>query len=286
MINQQSITETFILKDREFKKIAKFIESKVGIKMPDAKKLMMQSRLQVRLKALNLTSFDEYIDYVFSSEDAGTEETILMIDAMTTNLTEFYREATHFTFLSNTALPKLIGEGKKSFKVWSAGCSSGEEPYTLAMVFEEFIRTNPDPRIDYSILASDISTKVLQKAINAVYPLDSLNNIPLEIKKRYFLKGKNTEKPVVRLKPEIRNKVSFKRLNFMDEDFSVGPLMDIIFCRNVLIYFDKQTQEQVIRKFLRNLNRGGYLFLGHSETIFGMDLPLKTVSPTVFQKTE
>ena len=273
-----------ILEDREFRKIAAFVEDKVGIKMPDSKKLMMQSRLQARLKALGLPNFQAYVNYVFSSEQTGNEEVILLIDAITTNLTHFYREPNHFQYMTTDAIPSLLNSGLTRLNIWSAGCSSGEEPYTLAMVTEEYKKLNPDAWFDYSILATDVSTKVLQKARNAIYPMDSVKSIPLDIKKKYFLKGKNREKPEVRIKPELRQKVQFQRLNFMDDDFGLANAMNIIFCRNVLIYFDKPTQEAVIKKFMKYLTKGGYLFLGHSETIFNMDLPLKTVAPTVFQK--
>ena len=273
-----------ILEDREFRKIASFVEDKVGIKMPDSKKLMMQSRLQSRLKALGLPSFQSYVNYVFSSEQTGNEEVILLIDAITTNLTHFYREPNHFNYMTTDAIPSLLKSGLTRLNIWSAGCSSGEEPYTLSMVTEEYKKANPDTWFDYSILATDVSTKVLQKARNAIYPMDSVKTIPMDIKKKYLLKGKDKEKPEVRIKPEIRQKVQFQRLNFMDDDFGLAKAMNIIFCRNVLIYFDKPTQEAVIKKFMKYLTKGGYLFLGHSETIFNMDLPLKTVAPTVFQK--
>ena len=273
-----------ILEDREFRKIAAFVEDKVGIKMPESKKLMMQSRLQARLKALGLPNFQSYVNYVFSSEQTGNEEVILLIDAITTNLTHFYREPNHFQYMTTDAIPSLLNSGLTRLNIWSAGCSSGEEPYTLAMVTEEYKKANPDAWFDYSILATDVSTKVLQKARNAIYPMDSVKSIPMDIKKSYFLKGKDREKPEVRIKPAIRQKVQFQRLNFMDDDFGLANVMNIIFCRNVLMYFDKTTQEAVLKKFMKYLSKGGYLFLGHSETIFNMILPLKNVAPTIFQK--
>ncbi len=272
------------LSERDFKQIASYIESHVGIKMPAAKRLMMQSRLAGRLRSLNIPTYRQYIDYVFSKNGTNQDELILMIDALTTNLTEFFRESGHFDFMIGTALPALVASGHKQIKLWSAGCSSGEEPYTLSIVMQEFMRKNPGQINAYSVLATDISTKVLNKAAEAVYALDSIKKLSLEMKRRYFLRSKNISEPKVRVKSDIRNHVSFARLNFMDEDFGFRDTMQIIFCRNVLIYFDKPTQEAVIRKFMNFLEPGGYLFLGHSETIFGMNLPLKNVSPTVFQK--
>ena len=271
------------LSPAEFKKIATYIEKNVGIKMPPEKRLMMQSRLSARLKALKMNSYQEYIDYVFS-RGSNSDEIIMMIDAMTTNLTEFFREPQHFEYMKQEMLPRYAREGRNSIKLWSAGCSTGQEPYTLSMVMTDFINSNGGPLRNYSILASDISTKVLDKASTAIYPRDAIKGIPIDILRKYFLKGKNPQNPVVRIKPEIRNKVNFMRLNFMDSNYGIKETFQIIFCRNVLIYFDKANQEKVIRQFLNYLEPGGYLFLGHSETIFGMDLPFQTVSPTVFQK--
>lgn len=277
--HQKTLSET------EFRKIASYIEKNVGIKMPPEKRLMMQSRLTSRLKALQLDSFKQYIDYVFSGKDTDNHEIIMMIDAMTTNLTEFFREPQHFDFMRNVALPEYAAQGRGKIKIWSAGCSTGQEPYTLSMVMSEFIRQNPTSSIrDYSVLATDISTKVLDKAASAIYPMDAVKGIPKQTMHQYFLKGKDPKNPSVRLKQEIRDRVNFMRLNFMDDDYGFRDTLQIIFCRNVLIYFDKTNQERVINQFLRYLEPGGYLFLGHSETIFGMTLPFRTVAPTVFQR--
>lgn len=273
-----------ILSEAEFKKIASFIERNVGIKMPIEKKLMMQSRLNSRLKALKMESFKEYIDYIFSGKNTDDHELIMLIDAMTTNLTEFFREPQHFDYLRNVVLPEYAKQGRTSIKIWSAGCSTGQEPYTLAIVLSEFIRQNSSMLRGFSVLATDVSTQVLDKASVAVYDMQAVAAIPKDIKHRYFLKSKNEINPQVRLKQDIRNHVEFMRINFMDDDFGFRDTMQVIFCRNVLIYFDKPTQERVIKKFMNYLEPGGFLFLGHSETIFGMDLPLKTVAPTVFQR--
>lgn len=273
------------LSENEFRKIASYIEKNVGIKMPPEKRLMMQSRLASRLKALHLDSYKQYIDYVFSGKDANNNEIIMMIDAMTTNLTEFFREPQHFEFMRNVVLPGYAQQGRGKIKLWSAGCSTGQEPYTLSMVMSEYIRQNPLSSIrDYSVLATDISTKVLDKAASAIYPMDAVKGIPKQTMHQYFLKGKDPKNPSVRLKQEIRDRVNFMRLNFMDDDYGFRDTLQIIFCRNVLIYFDKTNQERVINQFLRYLEPGGYLFLGHSETIFGMTLPFRTVAPTVFQR--
>ncbi|MBQ0052690.1 MAG: chemotaxis protein CheR [Treponema sp.] len=272
------------LSEDQFNQIADFIQTNVGIKMPEQKRVMVQSRLQARLKALEMTDFNDYINYVFAGGPQSEEEIALMINVLTTNLTNFFREKQHFDYMVQNAIPELIAAGHTNLELWSAGCSSGEEPYTLSVVMQEYLRNNPGKLSDYSILATDISSRVLEKAMNAVYPMESVADISLDLKKKYFLKSKDKEAALVRIKPELRNKVSFQRLNFMDSSYPVPNTKHIIFCRNVLIYFDKPTQEAVIRKLVSHLVPGGYLFLGHSETIFGMDLPLKTVAPTSFKK--
>ena len=267
----------------DFKKIASFIEKNVGIKMPDVKQTMLQSRIAQRLRALGIPTFAEYIDYAFGKGKPNDEELVHMIDAVTTNLTEFFRESGHFDYMTNTALPALVQSGHRFIKIWSAGCSTGEEPYTLSIVMKEFMRKNPGKIDGYSVLATDVSTKVLNCAAEAVYELDSLKNLSEEMKRLYFLRSKNKEDTRVRVKPDVRKNVTFARLNFMDADYGFRETFQIVFCRNVLIYFDKPTRESVIRKFLNFLELGGYLFLGHSETIFGMNLPLQNLAPTTFQ---
>ncbi len=290
--NDKSAVNTFgVLKPTEisneqFQSIAKFIETNVGIKMPDSKKLMVQSRLYNRLKSLNMKNFEQYISYVFSNTPDAQEEIALMINAITTNLTHFFRESQHFDYMTQVVLPELTNKGIPKVELWSAGCSSGEEPYTLSIVMQEFISKNTGAIKDYRIYATDISSRVLGIATNAVYTMESIKDLDFNIKKKYFLKSKNPAEQKVRVNKDTRLKVTFNRLNFMDSVYPVDTQKHIIFCRNVLIYFDKPTQEAVIRKLVHNLVPGGYLFLGHSETIFGMDLPLENVGPTIFKKTE
>lgn len=280
---ESELLSNLSLTDKEYQTISSYIEANVGIKLPETKRIMIQSRLIPRLRHLNFSSFGEYINYVFSSKD-GNQELIFMINALTTNKTDFFREADHFSFLTTKALPELSSQGKKCLKIWSAGCSSGEEPYTIAIVLKEFMKTNPGCISSFSVKGTDISTKVLDKAVSAVYDMASIANIPLEIKKRYFLKSSDPQKNIVRIKPEIRSYCSFSRLNFMDAVYKISDSFQVIFCRNVLIYFDKPTQEAIIRKLLQHLEPNGFLFLGHSETIFSMDLPLENLAPAVYRK--
>ncbi|RPH31059.1 MAG: chemotaxis protein CheR [Bacteroidales bacterium] len=270
------------LNQEEFSKLSSFIYNESGIKMPPVKRIMLQSRLQKRLKELRMTSFKEYCSYIFSKEGMNTE-IIHMLDVVSTNKTDFFREPIHFDFLTSTVLPELLSSSKhRNIKIWSAGCSSGEEPYTIAIVLLEFLEKNPT--FDFSILGTDISTKILQKAIDAVYKDERVEGIPYYLKQKYFLKSKDRDNPSVKMSSLLRNKIRFERLNFMENSYSVFDSFDIVFCRNVLIYFDRNTQEKVIGKICTKINTGGYFFLGHSESIMNMDLPLRQIKPTIFQK--
>ncbi len=274
------------LSDRDFHRLSGFIQRECGIRMPESKKILLESRLQKRLRSLGLSSFSAYCDYLFSPE--GLEnEVVHMIDVVTTNKTDFYREPRHFEYLVQKALPELItryGSGiNRNLTAWSAGCSTGEEPYTLAMVLSEFARKSPGLNFRYLILATDISTRALEKAKKGIYEEERVAPVPLEMKKKYLLRGRNKHRGLVRIVPELRAVVKFRRLNFL-EDFRMREYMDIIFCRNVIIYFERDTQEMLLNKFCQRLRTGGYLFIGHSETLNGLDLPLVQIEPTVYRK--
>lgn len=266
----------------QFRQLSAFIYFQVGIKMPEVKKTMLESRLQKRLRALSIDNFNDYLEYLFSKEGLS-KELIHMLDVITTNKTDFFRESAHFEDLVQLVIPEFIQkEGFKPIFVWSAGCSTGEEPYTLAMILEYELERSIIP--GYRIFATDISTDVLEKAMDAIYDIKKIENLPLEIKKKFFLKHKDSNCQTVRIKPELRLKVCFDRLNFMDEAYCTPDLFDVIFCRNVIIYFDRITQEKVIQKLCAKLRPGGYLFLGHSESLTNLNVPLKNIKPTVFKK--
>jgi chemotaxis protein methyltransferase CheR len=267
------------LSEAEFTKLSKFIYSQYGIKMPPEKKIMLQSRLQKRLRALSIYSFKEYIEYVFGSN--SNEEVVHMMDVVSTNKTDFYREPAHFDFLRQTVLPKL-NDTKKSIKIWSAGCSSGPEVYTLAIELSEFASSHQG--FDFSILGTDISTLMLKKAYTGIYSEDMVEIIPLDYKHKYMLKSKDRTKKLVRMNEALRKKVKFQRLNFIDDQYTINEQFDVIFCRNVLIYFDRETQEKVINKLCNHLRVDGYFFLGHSESITNINVPLKQLRPTVYNR--
>ncbi|PBQ33759.1 chemotaxis protein CheR [Sphingobacteriaceae bacterium] len=271
------------LSDADFRRLSQFIYSNYGIKMPPAKKGMLQARLQGRLRENNMSSFKDYCDFVLSMKN-GDLEVIQMIDVVSTNKTDFYREAAHFDFMHSTVLPEFqTTSSGDTLKVWSSACSSGEEVYTIGMVINEYL--NGKNHFDYSILGTDISTRILDKAANAVYTEDRVANIPLSLKRKYLLKSKNRENPSVRIVSDIRQRTNFTRLNLMDNEYQQIPRNhDVVFCRNVLIYFDRPTQEKVINKLCEHLKPDGYFFLGHSESITGINVPLKQIKPTIFRK--
>ncbi|THU40800.1 methyltransferase domain-containing protein [Niastella caeni] len=268
---------------RDFNRLSTYINNAYGIKMPAEKKVMLECRLQKRLTALHMSSYKEYCDFLFSDE--GLEQEMLhMIDVVTTNKTDFFREPSHFEFLTQYALPELCEgwNGYKEINVWSAGCSSGEEVYTLAMVLNEF--TEMVNGTSYRITGTDVSLTMLSKAAEAVYTEERIADIPMWLRKKYLLRSKDRAKQTIRINAALRGRTEFKRLNLMDEDYDVYGKFDVIFCRNVLIYFDKTTQCTVINKLAEKLKPGGYLFLGHSETVSNMQLSLVPVQPTILKK--
>jgi len=266
---------------RNFDKLARFIYDYSGIKMPPTKLTMLEGRLRRRLRATRHASFDDYCDFLFN-EDGLEQESVYLIDVVTTNKTDFFREAKHFEYMQTVALPRLADSGVRTIRTWSSACSTGAEPYTMAMVLAEFVEGRSD--LSYSVLATDLSTDVLQTARRGIYAEDLVAPVPRDLQKKYVMVAKQQGRRDVRISPKLRSRVGFARMNLMDEKYPVGDTMHLIFCRNVLIYFDKQTQAGVLARLCDCLAKGGYMFIGHSESITGFDLPLKQVSNTVFQR--
>jgi len=272
------------LSDREFDRFSDFIYETCGIKLTPIKKTMLSSRLQKRLRQLHLDSFSAYLDYVLSPGGQAAELTH-MIDVVSTNKTDFFRESKHFDVMTSLVLPdfvqRMTNSQHKTLWVWSAGCSSGEEPYTLAMVLDQFFARYPG--LDYSIFATDVCTKVLAKAQEAVYANEVVAPVSPILRNKYLMKGRGAHAGFHRVVPELRRKVIFQRLNFMERDFGIDQQMDIIFCRNVIIYFDRKTQCALFEKFYRQLSPNGYLFTGHSETLEGIGAQMERVAASVFR---
>jgi len=273
------------ISSRDYSRLRKLVYDEAGINLGSEKKTMLEGRIRRRLKELAIHSYGEYCDYLFS--DRGLEnELVHLIDVVTTNKTDFFREPRHFEFLTNTALPEFLASGACSgpLLVWSAACSTGEEPYTLAIVLSEYALAHPD--FSFRILATDVSTTVLKKARMAIYSRDVVRPVPSALKVRYFMRGREPADERVRVVPELRRLVEFRRLNFLDPDYGVMENAGLIFCRNVLIYFDRATQQRILEKLTRYLAPGGYLFVGHSETLHELDLPLAPVAPALYRRVD
>jgi chemotaxis protein methyltransferase CheR len=269
-------------KDTDFKRLSSFIYKQYGINLYPKKKVLVKSRLQRRLKALGINSYSEYCDFVINSEK-GSEESLFMVDRISTNKTDFFREPEHFDILTKKIIPQYLKESKKNkLEIWSAGCSTGQEPYTLAMVLSDLSKTSD---FKFQIFASDISYSVLKTANRAIYNYELLGQIPIEFRTKYLLRAKDKSNPKIRMAPNIREKVQFFQHNLLfEERTTIAKKLDIIFCRNTLIYFDRPTQERVLNNLLSKLDKGGYLFLGHSESLINLNISLKHVFPSVYKK--
>lgn len=269
------------LNRRNFEALSRYIYDYSGIKMPESKITMLEGRLRRRLRATGIGTLDAYCEFLFK-KDGIASESIYLIDAVTTNKTDFFREPKHFEFMQRSGLRDMVNAGHKRLRIWSSACSTGAEPYTIAMVLQEFVESNRE--IDYSILATDLSTEVLQAAKRGVYPRDMVMPVPSSMQQKYVMMPRDKTRGDIRIIPKLRAKIGFARLNLMDVSYPVGEPMQMIFCRNVLIYFDKQTQAKVLTRLCECLVPGGYLFVGHSESVTGIPLPVKQVANTVFRK--
>ncbi len=266
---------------RNFARLSAIIQELSGINIPQTKQTMLEGRLRRRVRATGMEDLDAYCEAVFES-GIGSSETMHLLNAVTTNKTDFFREPKHFEFMESTALPAIKAAGVRRLRAWSAGCSTGAEPYTMAMVFDNFATRHGGP--EYGILATDLDSDVLEVARRGVYPRALLAPTPPAMRRRYVMEPVDRSSGDVRIVPTLRSAVGFAQLNFMDARYPVGSPMDIIMCRNVLIYFDRPTQKAVLGKLCQNLKPGGWIMLGHSETIADMQLPLEQVGPTAFQK--
>ncbi len=273
-----------VLSDRLFSQFSELVYRECGINLHEGKKSLLQARLNKRLRITGFASYESYFQYLTSTESG--EEIVHFLDCISTNLTYFFREPQHFDFLAQI-IPELLAakekQGPPRMRVWSAGCSTGEEPYSLAMAVLEHVK---DPeRFDFKILATDISTRALNVAKAGIYPADKLQRVRPDLRKQYFRKpsGKSVSPDSHEVVPLLKNIVKFARLNLNETYPFKGPF-DFIFCRNVMIYFDKRTQESLIQKMSNYLIPGGYLFVGHSESLMGLNHNMKYVRPAVYRK--
>ncbi len=266
--------------EKEYNYISTLIHNLCGINLHDGKKELVRARLSKRLRILGLGSFKQYIKYV--EDDATKEEFSNMVDALSTNLTSFFREEKHFEFLRDNVIPEWSNnKTNQTIKIWSAGCSSGEELYTIAIVLHE--AENLLKKKQVKILATDISSRMLEVARKAGYKKDRITKIPKDIQRKYFLKGDNGFSDHYLVKPVLRDMVTISRLNLLG-GWPMKGKFDLIFCRNVMIYFDKPTQETLVNRYWDVLNPGGYLFIGHSESLTGVKHRFKYSQPTIYRK--
>ena len=268
----------FDFSDQDFGRIKKIVYDYAGIDLNESKKNLVYNRLAKRIRFLNQNSFKEYIEYV---ERVGKEEFVHLINAITTNLTFFFRENHHFEFLADTVIPELLkkNSASKKIRVWSAGCSTGEEPYSIAIVLKEAVPAGWDAKV----IATDLDSNVVQTATDGVYAIDRLKGVTDARKKRWFMKGKGAMEGKVKVKKELQEVIQFGQLNLM-EDWPIRDAIDVIFCRNVVIYFDKPTQSRLFDRYAERLPMGGHLFIGHSESLYNVCDRFELLGKTIYKR--
>jgi chemotaxis protein methyltransferase CheR len=265
------------LSDRELARIVKLVYDRSGITLHEGKRPLVLARLQKRLRLHGMSSFSAYLAFVES--DSSGDELVALLDAIATNHTYFFREEQHFAMLASRVIPEWRSRGASGpFRLWSAACSSGEEPYTIAMTLADL----PSP-IDFGLLASDMSTKVLAMARAAVYKLTAVEAVPKDVLRRHFERGLGAQDGLARVSSDIRRRVAFRNLNLL-EITDLGERFDVIFCRNVMIYFDQSVQQRVVSMLERHLKPNGYLFISHSESLNGLTHSLQWIAPAVYAR--
>lgn len=284
--DRKSYTKEFLFTDKDFSYLSKLAGEVAGISLSSGKRELIYGRLVKRLRALGFSDFKQYCALLKDGgEDEVREERTHFINAITTNVTSFFRENHHFEFMADTLLPELIAKkgaaSRPSLRVWSAGCSSGKEPYSIAMVLKECI---PDiERWDVKILATDLDSNILEVARAGIYPKEHLKEIALDRRKRWFRAGRGMNENVIKVTDEIKNMVAYRQLN-LTQEWPMKGIFDIIFCRNVTIYFGRDTRIDLLDRFAEYLDKDGCLFVGHSESLFGLTQRFSTVGRTIHRK--
>ncbi|MCC6581157.1 MAG: protein-glutamate O-methyltransferase CheR [Phycisphaeraceae bacterium] len=270
------------MEDQVFQAIRKLVYQQSGINLTEAKKSLVVARLIKRQRALNLADEKAYLQYL--KQDASGEELVNMIDAISTNVTHFFRESEHFDFVRKT-LEHWLDAGRRKFRLWSAASSTGEEPYTLGISMLETLSRRHDGGVDMKILATDISTRVLRTCIEGLYEPEKLDNIPPLLRDRYFQRVDDAGRTMFQIAPPVRKLISFTRLNLSSPPFPMKGPLDIVFCRNVMIYFDNPTRQRLLGEILRLLAPEGYLLVGHAESLSGpLQEGYRRVGPSIYQK--
>ncbi len=271
--------------DSEYKFICDLVYEQSRIKLGDNKRELVMARLSKRLRKLGLKSYGDYCKMVKTPK--GQEELGDLIDAISTNHTFFFREKGHFDYLRDIVLPKFAPREKPNPKIniWSAACSSGEEPYSIALLLAEYYGIH-NTSAQWNIDCTDISTKVLKKAAEGIFPSERLEQVPAAMVEKYFQAGYGQWEGHYRVRDEIKRHMTFQRLNLLGGRYPFKEPYDVIFCRNVMIYFDKPTQAELVEKFFPLIRAGGYLFIGHAESLTGTNHRYKTIKPAIYQKPE
>jgi chemotaxis protein methyltransferase CheR len=265
--------------DGEFARFAGLIRDQTGIHLRDHKGQLLVARLSQRLRALGLSTFSAY--YEFLAGDTSGDELLTLINRITTNKTSFFRELHHFEFLRSHVIPQVQRTDRRQLRIWSAGCSSGEEPYSIAMtVFEALGSHNT---WDLRILATDIDSEMLEQASAGTYDMESLDDVPRVLRRKYFLRGYGEFEGLAQVRPEVRRMVAFRRINLSRPDWGIFERFDTVFCRNVIIYFERPVQDRIVRSLAAHLRPGGYYFSGHSENLHHLHDALVTMEPSIYQ---
>ena len=263
-----------------FEQIRELVKHHTGIVLSDGKQDMVYGRLTRRLRALDLSEFDSYLTLIKREDE---QELTHLVNAITTNLTSFFREERHFEYLKNTVFPSLVEKNAatQKIRIWSAGCSTGEEPYSIAMVVREFFEDYDG--WDVKVVATDLDSNVIEKGKAGVYDIGRVDGLSLEYKKRWMKRGKGDQSNLVKMKSELQNLITFKQLNLLHGWPIKGPI-DIIFCRNVVIYFDKETQRNLFDRYADVLSSDGHIFIGHSENMFNVCDRFESLGNTIYQR--
>ena len=273
------------LSDKEFEIFRALVYEHTGISLSESKRPLLHARLTRRLRALGLATFSEY-HRVLTERDSSGDELGCFVNAITTNKTDFFREPHHFRHLAEEWVPAAKADAAKSgaraIRIWSAGCSTGEEPYSIAMTLREALGTAAG--WDVKILASDLDTDVLARAEAGVYSVEQAAPVPQAMLSRHFLRGRGADAGRVRVRPELRSLITFRRINFLDARWPIRGQLDIIFCRNVIIYFDRATKQRVLQRLLGLLKDDGLLILGHSESVYGLLDGVKHLGNTMYRR--
>jgi len=269
-----SVSSASGLSDKEFQLFRTLIYKQAGISLSDTKKPLVAGRLSKRLRQLEIGSYTEY----FRRVQGDGKELQVAIDLLTTNETYFFRESKHFDFLRDQILPGAIGRGP--FRVWSGACSSGEEPYTISMVLADVLGQRP-----WEIVASDLSSRVLNEAAGGLYSMEDCSGIPRDVLRKHCLKGVGEHEGMVLINPALRERISFRQINLNNALPNLG-LFDVVFLRNVMIYFDIETKRQVVQRILPLLKPGGHFMISHSENLNGITDALKPVRPSIYRKPD